>query len=980
MRNTVRRLSPLLVVVSTFLALHSYVVSKVYADNESREYKLTDLALFTRSIVLVREYYVEPQRVAPRAMFIAAIDAIQRTVPEVLSTHDESANELTVSVDTTTKKFATDGIESPWEMSFKLKEVCHFLDEKLGAHVDRREIEYAAISGMLSTLDPHSVLLRPDFYKEMSVSTRGHFGGLGIVISNREGQLTVMKVLEETPAARHGVKALDRIVTIDDESTINLALSDAVNKLRGPVGTQVVVGFMRKGWTDAKKKTLTRARIEIRSIESRSLGDGIGYVRIKSFQANTSGDLVKHIADLKRKNGGLKGLVLDLRGNTGGLLPASVRVADLFLESGVITTTVGMSDKVREPHRATGEGTERDYPLVVLVSPGSASASEIVAGAIKNNDRGIVLGETTFGKGSVQVLYDLPEIGRKAVSALKLTIAHYLTPGDVSIQSVGITPDIGAMPVMADKERIDIYNIESAPREKDLERHLSHSSAKTQEKPTLSLKYLVERPKEGVDRDDPDSGPFVVDTPVSLARDLAKQLAEAKIITRQKGLEKGRVLVLKREALERGNIEKALAKLGIDWSPGEKKDGADLATSVSATNAGKIGAGDKVEIELSVENKGSAAVHQLRASVKSENSIFDNRDFLLGRIPPGKRMSWRQSVTVPKDTITRRDTLTFTFSEANGVIPAPQTIAIDISGLPRPLFAFSTRVVDAPGGNGDGLVQAGETIDLVLSVKNIGDGKAFETHATFKNLNGRGVDLKAGQARLDNLAPGEIRDVRFKFAVRDAQTGPLKFEVTVADLTLREYISEKISLPFAGEATGKKPATVNEMVRVDAESVEVREGASKGTRVVGTLAKGDVVASFQLEGLYRQVAVGKEARGWVLESTVKAAPGAEAAYNFAPFFQRQPPKIEATVAQNDLSTTADKVRLTGTASDDRKIRDIYIMSNEKKVFYAAAKADSPKSLTFDTMVPLKKGRNRVLIVARESEELTSRRVLMIIRR
>jgi carboxyl-terminal processing protease len=270
---------------------------------------------------------------------------------------------------------------------------------------------------MLSTLDPHSMLLEPRVYREMTVQTRGVFGGLGFVIAMRDGNLTVMRVLRNTPAQRAGIRAKDVISRIEEQSTINMDLQDAVDRLRGKPHTRINITVARAGWTEPKRISLVREIINIESVpQARLLEGGVGYVKLATFAANASKDLSAAIQQQRTQAGGnLRGLIVDLRGNGGGLLEQAIQIGDLFLSEGVIVKTVGGGDgrrvnEVKEAHADPGDLT--GLPLVVLVNNASASASEIVAGALRGNNRALVLGRQTFGKGSVQVLYDFSDPSR----------------------------------------------------------------------------------------------------------------------------------------------------------------------------------------------------------------------------------------------------------------------------------------------------------------------------------------------------------------------------------------------------------------------------------------------------------------------------------------------------------------------------------------------------------------------------------------
>src|SRR6186713_3169847 len=461
-------------------------------------YDLTQLVAVNETLNTIRTKYVDPSRVKPRQMFLSALNEVQKEVAQVIVLHEEKAPTVTVRVATQESQFRVDNVQGPWDVAARLREVFAFLQANLkDTEVDLREVEYAACNGMLRTLDPHSVFMSPEAYKEMNLSTSGHFGGLGIVISIRDQMLTIMRPMPGTPAGRSGLKRFDRITKINNESTLNMPLDDAVSRLRGKPGTKVTIWVHRdgnEGWAGSRPFELVREEIQIKSVDSRGLGNGVGYVRLKQFQASTSDELDEALSELHKKEK-LKALVLDLRGNPGGLLDQAARVADRFLDDGVIVATVGASEG-REEKRAVRKGTEPNYPIVVLVNGSSASASEIVAGALKNLDRAVIVGQTTFGKGSVQLVF--PHVTPEN-AALKLTIAQYLTPGDVSIQGVGVAPDIELDPMTADTQEMDLYRSERSFRERDLTKSLAGAARRSTEQPYFKFRYnLPETEREAI--------------------------------------------------------------------------------------------------------------------------------------------------------------------------------------------------------------------------------------------------------------------------------------------------------------------------------------------------------------------------------------------------------------------------------------------------------------------------------------------------
>jgi carboxyl-terminal processing protease len=361
--------------------------------------------------------------------------------------------------------------EESFDRYEKLKiftDVLAYVERNYVEPVDVEKLINGAIDGMLASLDPHSSFMPEDMYKELQVETKGSFEGLGIEITVRDGVLTVVSPIDDTPAFRAGIKPGDQVIKIDGELTKSMNLLDAIKRLRGPKGTEVTISVLREGWTELKDFAIVRDVIPIISVKNEMLQQNIGYVRIIHFQENTTEDLEKALREFESKKGGLQGLILDLRNNPGGLLPEAIDVADKFIPAGLIVSTEGRLEK--KEYMAHMEGTRTQFPIVVLVNGGSASASEIVAGALQDHERAIVLGTPTFGKGSVQSIYGPLEDG----SGLRLTVAFYHTPNGTSIQAKGIVPDI----------RVDENEWEYKPsgktvlRERDLSGHLKEDAEK----------------------------------------------------------------------------------------------------------------------------------------------------------------------------------------------------------------------------------------------------------------------------------------------------------------------------------------------------------------------------------------------------------------------------------------------------------------------------------------------------------------------
>ncbi len=345
--------------------------------------------------------------------------------------------------------------------------------------VEDKKLLESAVRGMLSGLDPHSSYLDGDDFKQLREGTSGEFGGLGIEVSMEDGFVKVVSPIDDTPAARAGIEAGDLIVRLDDAPVKGMSLSDAVKIMRGKKGTKIMLTIIREGEEKPLKISITRAVIQVTAVRGRELDPGYGYVRIAQFQVNTGRKLREEVDKLKAANdGSLKGLVLDLRNNPGGVLTAAVSVSDAFITKGLIVYTEGRTADSEQKFNASPDDLLGGSPIVVLVNGGSASASEIVAGALQDHNRAIIMGSKTFGKGSVQTVLPM-----KSDAALKLTTARYYTPNGHSIQARGIIPDIELKNIRVTEVDPEFEGI----TERNLTGHLENEESEGDDSETKSL-------------------------------------------------------------------------------------------------------------------------------------------------------------------------------------------------------------------------------------------------------------------------------------------------------------------------------------------------------------------------------------------------------------------------------------------------------------------------------------------------------------
>lgn len=978
--------------------------SRLVPNHDATELRVLDWTLWN-----VSKYYVEPERVDPQAMTLAGLEALEKRVAQVLVQPigpGGSGERVRVRVSTHEKIFELGEIEALWAVGPHVREVFRFVTEHTDLTEDeQREAEYAIVAGVLSTLDPHTNLLRPSDFSDMKASTKGSFGGLGIEVGMRDGKITVIRVIDGNPASEVDMQPGDRIVQIGTESTVTMTLNEAVDRLRGPAGTDVALHVMREGLAKPKRLSITRATIKLDSVIGEKLEldglDGkkhtVGLVQIPRNFAQTTGKELRAKLDEFEK-AGVEGIVLDLRDNPGGLLNAAVEVADAFLESGTIVSTVGVSSP-REENRADDRYDFPDLPLVVLVDQGSASASEIVAGALRNLGRGVLMGRRTFGKGSVQVLHER-KAGDKEL-ALKLTIAQYLTPGDVSIQSVGVSPDIETIPVWIGKEQIYYFGRSRFDllREESLASHLT-SNAKAQSIAHGSLHFLnagsvmpgkTEKDDEKKASSKPPS--FLEDPEIRMA---AEFVAWAPSSDRDALLRQMDEFVEAQEKKQQAKIAQSLTARDIDWTMGPKpaSGAAKLQVSLTTDKPGnKIKGGERGTVTATVKNVGDAPAYQVRAITDSDYRYFDERELLFGKIDPGESRTYSLKLSVSEHELSRTDRIDLHLFEGHGAkLAAGSTTSIDISaeGLPRPQFVYGYQVIDDPAlgesieGNGDGVLQVGERVRLRVSLANQGEGPAIDTWVTLRNRSGEAVFLHEGRKELGKLPTGNTRAVELDFEVKERpEDGDVALQLTVSDNKIAEALSEKIHLPVPERGVtlskAKGSATATDAIVLYASPLTPDRAVAqvaKGT-VMPVVAEGDGWFRVHLDGGVMAFARSSD----VSRAGANAKPPAA-----SPFYEVSPPKIrlDGSITQ----TEEESITLRGTASDEHGLRDVFItvynpsrnlFGDREKVYYVASPDPMSGELKFSADVPLTPGNNIIEVHARQNDDVVAIKRMWVLR-
>ncbi len=805
------------------------------------------------------------------------------------------------------------------------------------------------------------------------------------------------------------------ITQIDNDSTVSMELQEAVDRMRGKPGTKVSIYVSHKS-SEARKLDLVRALVTYETVTSKLLDKGIGYVRLSGFSGTTTRDMMGAVRAMKQQNGGtLKGLVLDLRGNPGGLLEQAIQVSDAFVEEGTIVTTVGVNGTLREPKLARNDGGEREFPMAVLISNESASASEIVAGALKNLNRAIIVGRQSFGKGSVQVLYDFRDSGNGDESALKLTIAQYLTPGDVSIQEVGITPDIELVPARIVKDRIDLWAPPKTFREADYDKHFFNGFAHDEEqakagrervaqKPFETLRFVKEetarekrnreliesgqQPEDDTTSDDDpsDDDGVQVDYQIEFCRDLLQQ---AVATDRRQQLVQAKPFVDQRRGQEQEKVKKALEGLGVNWASapaGAQKGQAKVQAEIRVP---RTQAGGTMDLAITAHNSGASPIWRLRAFTKSDNSVLDRREFVFGELMPGEKRTWTVPVKIPKYLPSRRDDIAVKWEDELGDPIDDAHAESDISELPRPAFAWSWQVVSP-----DGLLHKGdkgEMAEVIVDVKNVGTGQAWDAYAALHNLSEDRINVRKGRTKLGPLKPGESRSATFVLEVKKALDESVPVRLEVGDKDLYEADREKLLLP-AGSAAAL--AAASGTVRVVVDTTLLASAQEAGARLA-TVKKGAVLPVHGKAGPFWRVEWQKGRSGFLPLAAGKEAGKAKPNFkSVAEVSQSEPPSIKLSnvdTSRGGLEIDQDHLPVAGSAFDGIGMRDLQIFvqheNDYRKVFFRTAKkpgqtqnAAGPATLEFATDLLLKPGNSTVVIIAREDDDLMTQRTFVVHRR
>ncbi len=921
-----------------------------------------DLKVVPLTLQYVGKYYVDETKIDPGNMLRKGLNKLETSSDEILVDFKDKNNvkNFDIQVNNNLKEYRDVEIYDLESIRDVLQDVFSFavplLDNK---ELDTTDLEYAVVDSMLKTLDPHSGIIIPEIYKEFMIETEGSFGGLGIVIGIRDGELTVISPIEGTPAYRAGIKPNDKIVQIENESTINMSLVEAVGKLRGKKGTKVTIYVERKTFNEPRKFSITRDTIKIQSVEHFKLDNQILYLRIRDFQKNTLDGLVEAI----NKSGKTTGVILDLRGNPGGLLDQAEKVSDLFLKKGVVVTTkVGNSKK---SYRAKDSYPEYEGEIVVLVDSGSASASEIVAGALKNNERAVVIGEKTFGKGSVQQIFDLRD-----GSALKLTIADYLTPGDVSIQDIGITPDIELQRAVITEDNI-LY-LGDQDEGKNGKNKNSNGS-----KPLYTIKYLDTPSTTPEEEQKPEEALTDEEKLKKLKDDFAVKVAKAVIesshnIKRNRSLSEIKNIVVNLEESEQEKIIKKWDSIDVNWTTRQINSHKANIDTVVRPEEIKFRAGEEGSFTVSVTNKGSDTIYRLLAVTESDNPVLDGKEIPFGKVPPGQTSSWTTKLEIPNWAYTRNDEVKLNFHSAGDRTIEDYSFDITTMGSEKPSFSYNYEVIDDgrlnTEGDGDSRLEKGETGAILFHLKNVGKGISENTVVNLKNLSGENIFLDKGRVEFKDFRPGDTRTGNFHFNV-NKESDEIEFELQVIEEKFKEAQVIKIKVPGNSDS-GDFEKSGSYAVMID-NKTPVIGGSYDNAPILGTADKNSAFQTILKNDKWVKVKLDEDEYGWIRMDKVLITNNTGRGDGFTVKYNN-PPKLSLDKAP--MVTSRDTVRIRGKASDSDTIEIISLFNGDDKIGLIAP---NEKNYNFSFNVDLEEGINVLNVVGKDTTGLYSKETIAV---
>ena len=754
----------------------------------------------------LRKDYVDPERLEPYKMLKAALENLARDIPSVVlkEIKGDPVNDFTLQVNQKLQKFIVPKIRNLNDLSSILQTIVIYIKKNLSVEQKLKNVDYVTINGFLSVLDPYTALLVPEIYTEFREDIGGNYSGVGMYIGVRDEKLQVISPIYNSPAYKAGLQAKDNILQIDGESTLNMTTANASSKIKGPVGSKVKLLIERKDFEQPKVFEIIRERISLKSanaLELKTKTGRIGYIAISRFHKKTAKELEEVLDKLRIHLSDFKGIILDLRNNPGGILQQAVKVSDKFLKKGIIVTTAGIEDQSRSIYAAKKINTIPDIPIIVLINKNSASASEILAAALKQNNRALVLGTQSFGKGSVQQLRSYRD-----GSALKLTIAKYLTPNNNSLHSVGIAPHIKVDPWLIKEDIVNIISDKKLyPEEKDKFADWVNIPIKEE---IYSFNYLLaDQFKHEIfttSKKKSDTAGFDID---SIKKNYLIYFATNILENnKEKNFEyftnSALATTKKEEQIQNIKLQDKLEEIGISWSrentlPKNLKlnfwvEKKEKKNSCSQQKKQELKAGSEITFCVELENHSDKETIRLQAFSGSEYFLFDKRQFVFGNIPPKQSKKWFVHLKIPEDFSTAQVPVDINIIDADEKEILSQKFFVHTVAIPQPKFQYSISAFSK-----DGKIIVPYTVDLKVKIANQTFVDSGELNISLKNGESNRIFLISGKDSIKTLTNKKVKQSNFEFELRKPiPDNAIDLSLFFTDNKYKKNISHNFTIPY----------------------------------------------------------------------------------------------------------------------------------------------------------------------------------------
>lgn len=972
--------------------------------------------------------YYDPNQLPPRRAFLSALARLERAAPEVVIFPPDVKGVVRMIAARRERRIPTDDISDWMAMGDRLLDVLRWVDTALGDPSRRNELQYAAIKGSLQVLDPHTVFFTPEEYARHKSRFSGSVVGVGLTLGALENRILVREVLPKSPAHQAGIQVGDALLEIDGLELVNLTPEVAAQRLRGEADTQVTLVIQRQD--QRMTLILTRAELVTPSVHVELLPGRVALVRVTGFPKNTLEVFDRAITPLRRQKP--VAWILDLRGNEGGYILQAARMADYFLREGLICKAIGKGGQNVVTWEVEPQQKRIDAPLVVLVDRGTASAAEILAGTLSVNGRALLIGERTWGKGTVQKLFPMPD-----KSVLKLTMWQYMLAGDIPIQTAAIVPDVELTRVNIERGRMQLLTAGRA-RNEESQAHRIDAMAGRQPwkgRPVAPrVRYVlpaaeapstigaVGTPQLGdtTTMNPPPgsalpgtSGPQSMGTPAARKApvaprgdttlppsrspsspwsggalqdpvlELARQIAAA-----GRGTDRASLLSLALPKLEsfrahhESLIRERLTAFGVDWRPAGEKTAAPILSATLTANPAQPQAGQKVTLALTVENNGQTDAYRVGATISAFHEAFHGRELLFGHLAPGQRRTRRIEADLAQG-LRERWELVRAHVHLDGHEGGTETqIVLYLGEQPRPRFRISWLVDDRRRGNGDGRLSPGERATLRFWIENIGLGTANAAQLDAVTPMG-GLQVSRARAVLPVLPPKATARAILQVSLPPSDAPPGQDSRGRAGLSVALYDRHlggdlDVQMLFRSVRRGGDFSPARRVVAPKDDDIFLSAFAGPDAPRVAYARTRTRLTVEAARGKWLRVVLPDERFAFVTQDDVSTVSEASSPDGYTPLWHAFAPEVILA----DLPKVAVDAELpvSGHAATPQGVRDLWVRvwnpeSRQKdvyKVHYVAAPPAGTRRLSFATKVPLHPGTNYVVVDARDNAGVTGR--------